>query len=280
MRHRLIIFFLPLIIALQVFAGFAEEGSRRFISLAPSTTEVLFALGLDDQIVGVSSYCNFPREAQSKEIIGSFSQPNIEKILSLKPDYVFCTGLEQAPVVAELKRLGLNVYVADPQTMEAFFRSVREMGRITAKEAQAEEMLRGIEKDLAEVSSRVLLVPQEKRPKVFIEIYHDPLTTAGKGSFVDELITLAGGVNIAADTKRPYSIFSAEQVISRDPDCILLAYMDIQAPESFVANRFGWSRIKAVKNKRVYNDINADLLLRPGPRIGEGVREVHGHLYP
>ncbi|MDD5246337.1 MAG: cobalamin-binding protein, partial [Candidatus Omnitrophica bacterium] len=258
----------------------AQGSARRFISLAPSTTEVLFALGLDDQIVGVSSYCNFPREAQNKEIIGSFSQPNIEKILSLKPDYVFCTGLEQAPVVAELKRLGLNVYVADPQTIEAFFQSVREMGRITAKEAQAEEMLRGIEKDLAEVSSRVLLVPQEKRPKVFIEIYHDPLTTAGKGSFVDELITLAGGVNIAADTKRPYSIFSAEQVISRDPDCILLAYMDIQAPQSFVANRFGWNRIKAVKNKRVYNDINADLLLRPGPRIGEGVKEAHRHFYP
>ena len=260
--------------------GTVPVAKPRYISLAPSTTEILFALGLDEEIVGVSSYCNYPLKAKNKERVGTFSRANTEKILSLRPDYIFCTGLEQAPIIAELRRLNLKVYVSDPANMQELFNSIRDMAKITGKVKEAENLIEHMENQIEEISSKVKLIPQEKRQKVFIEIWHDPLTTAGKSSFIDELLTLAGGVNIANDAGKAYSIFSQEEVIKRNPDCIILAYMDKESPQTSVGKRFGWSGISAVKNNRVYNDINPDLLLRPGPRVVEGIKEIYNKLYP
>ena len=264
-------------------AEIAESGTvprSRYISLAPSTTEILFALGLDEEIIGVSTYCNWPPQAKNKEKVGEFSQVNMEKILFLKPDYIFCTGLEQAPIITELRRLNLKVYVADPKNMQELFNSIRNIGEITGKTGEAKSLIENMKSEVEEIISKVILIPQNKRPKIFIEIWHDPLTTAGKGSFIDELISLAGGVNIAGDTKRPYSIFSPEEVIKRNPDCIILTYMDKELPLKLIGGRFGWKGISAVKNNRLYNDIGSYLLLRPGPRVVQGLKELHKILYP
>ncbi len=254
--------------------------SPRYISLAPSTTEILFALGLDEEIVGVSSYCNYPLKTRTKTKVGDFSHPNLEKIFSLKPDYIFCTGLEQAPIVLELKRLNFKVYVSDPTNIEELFTSIRNIGRITNKNQAAAQLINKMFSDIQAVSSKARLIPQEKRIKVFIEIWYEPLTTAGKGSFIDELINLAGGINVAYDIKRPYSNFSAEKVVNLNPECIIMAYMDKESPLKLVEGRFGWDNIDAVRNKRVFNDINPDILLRPGPRITEGLKEIYKRLYP
>jgi len=212
--------------------------------------------------------------------VGSFSSPSIEKIISLSPDYIFCTGLEQAPVIAQLRQLNFNVYVADPVNAKELFKTIEEIGQITHKIKEASLLIEKMESEIEEVVSKVKLIPQEERIKVFIEIWHEPLMTAAKGSFVDELITLAGGVNIAHDLIRPYCNFSAEKVISLNPQCIILAYMDSQAPLKLVQQRFGWNKIDAVKNGRVFNDIDPDTLLRPGPRITRGLIEVYKRLYP
>lgn len=258
----------------------AGAGRPRYISLAPSTTEILFSLGLNDAIVGVSSYCDYPQEAKGKKKVGDFSRPNIEEIISLKPDYVFCTGLEQAPVIAELRRRNLKVYVADPENIRQLLGSIKEIGRITGRQKEAENLVKNMEQDIKEITLKVNAIPHDKRPKVFIEIWHDPLTTAGKGSFVDELLTLAGGINIAYDAKRAYTIFSPEAVINRNPDCIILTYMAAQKETlKSVTGRFGWKDITAVKNKRIYNDINPDILLRPGPRVTLGLKEIYKRLY-
>ncbi len=270
----------PLDLHKIAMAGTVPESKARYISLAPSTTEILFALGLDDEIVGVSSYCNYPLKARNKERVGTFSRANIEKIFSLRPDYIFCTGLEQTPIITELRRLNLKAYVSDPANMQELFNSIRDIAKITGKVKAGGNLIEDMENQIEEVSSKVKLIPQDKRQKVFIEIWHDPLTTAGRGSFVDELLTLAGGVNIAGDTKRAYSIFSPEAVIKRNPDCIILAYMDKEKTQKSVGKRFGWLMISAVKNNRVYNDINPDLLLRPGPRVVEGIKKVYKKLYP
>jgi len=279
MRKKILVAALLFFLGTPVFTKVFAKDKPRYISLAPSTTEILFALGLDEEIVGVSTYCDWPPEAKNKDKIGSFSQINIEKIFSLKPDYIFCTGLEQAGMVKELKRLKLNIYVADPTNMKELFSAIKDMGKITGKANEAEILIHKMENGLEEIESKVKLIPENKRQKVFIEIWYDPLTTAGKGSYVDEVITLAGGVNIASDTKRAYSIFSAEEVISRNPDCIILAYMDKKKPKELVGGRFGWSRINAVKNGRLYNDIDPALLLRPGPRVVQGAREIYKRLY-
>lgn len=263
-----------------ISVGFSQEHSTRYISLAPSTTEILFALGLDAEIIGVSSYCNYPPQALTKSKMGEFSHPNIEKILSLKPDYIFCTGLEQSQAITELRRLGLKVYVADPSTVEELIDSIIDIGKITSKEYQAQIVAKQILDTIERMKEKVSLIPQGNKLKVFIEIWHDPLTTAGQGSYIDELLTIAGGKNIANDTKRPFSVFSSEEVISRNPDCIIMTYMDKAVPSKAVAGRFAWGTMNAVKNNRVYNDINPDLLLRPGPRVGQGVEELYKRLYP
>jgi len=277
MKKTLLI--ITLILAILSPRAGLYAAQKRYISLAPSTTEILFALGLDEEIAGVSSYCNYPLKAKLKEKVGDFSRPNIEKIVSLRPDYIFCTGLEQAPVIAELRRLNLKVCVSDPVNLEGVFDSIREIGKITGRVNAAENLINNMQDEVQEVSSKVKLIPLEKRPKVFIEIWYDPLTTAGKGSFVNELLILAGGVNIAGDTRIPYSIFSPEEVIRRNPDCIIFAYMDPKKPQKLLEGRLGWRGISAVKNNRLYNDINPDILLRPSPRIVLGIKEIHRRLY-
>lgn len=272
---RKIILFIFLILFIFAESAFCS----RYVSLAPSTTEILFALGLDEEIVGVSTYCNYPEKAKSKEKIGNFSQPNVEKILSLKPDYIFCTGLEQAKTVEDLKRLNLKVYVSDPKSIDELFATIEDIAKITGKVKQASVLISDMKSQIKKVNDKVKLIPENNRPKVFIEIWHSPITTAGKGCFVDELVTLAGGINIADDVKRPYSIFSQEEVIKRNPDFIILAYMDKDRGSDFIRKRFGWGNISAVKNNRIYNDINPDILLRPGPRIAQGIIELYKRFY-
>lgn len=282
MRKLLLI--LNLILVLVFFSvrqSFSLTNQKlKIVSLAPSVTEILFALGLDEEIVGVSQFCNYPSKAFIKEKVGTFSCPNIEKILSLKPDIVFCTGLEQALVIIKLKQLNLKVCVSDPSNFNELFDSIREIGLLVNKENQALNLIKGMKKEIEAINSNVKLIPQNKRPKVFVEIWHGPLMTAGKDSFIDELLRLAGGINIAYDTRRPYSYFSYEQVIVRNPECIILAYMDKGNPIRLIKQRFGWNDISAVKNNRIYNDINPDLFLRPGPRLIVALREIYKRLYP
>ncbi len=247
--------------------------------MAPSTAEILFALGLGKNIVGVSSYCDYPPEAESKDKVGDFSHPNMEKILFLKPDYIFSTGLEQAAAVNQLKRLNFKVYVSDPANIVELFESINDIGRITNRIEDAKELIQRMKKDIESVASKVRLIPAEKRTKVFIEIWHEPLMTAGKGSFIDELVILAGGINIAHNIGRPYSNFSPERIVKLNPGCIIMAYMDKESPLKLVGGRFGWADIDAVKNKQVFNDIDPDILLRPGPRITEGLKEIYKRLY-
>lgn len=272
----LIFFFINIITASAVSGA---DKKLRIISLAPSTTEILFALGLDDEIIGVSQYCNYPEQALNKTKIGTFSQPNIEKILTLKPDIIFCTGLEQAPAIDKLKKLNLKVYVCDPRNFRELFASIKEIAELTGKENEGKALIQKMKNEIKEISDKTQVMPDDKKPKVFIEIWSRPLMTAGAGSFVDELVSIAGGANIAKDTLRPYSYFSAEEVIKRDPDCIILAYMEYQSSKKALYQRLGWKNISAVKNNRVYNDIDPDLFLRPGPRITEGLRRLYEKLH-
>ena len=260
--------------------GFCQNTSARYVSLAPSSTEILFALGLDKEIVGVSSYCDYPAQARLKEIVGTFSQPNVEKVVSLKPDIVFCAGIEQAPVAAQLKRLGIKVVAHEPKNIKELLDSIKEIGSLTARQAQADELVKKMEQIIQEVSGKAAAIPVKLRPSVFVEYWNNPLMTAGPGSFIDELITLAGGRNIAYDAPRAYCNFSPEEVLSRNPDCIILAYMVSGNAATELTHRLGWSQLSAIKNNRVYADIDPSILLRPGPRIVEGLRQVHIRLYP
>jgi len=252
---------------------------QRIVSIAPSVTEILFCLGLDDEIIGVSTFCDYPSKAKTKEKVGTFSQPNIEKIVFLKPDIIFATGMEQASTVDDLRRLGMKVFVSDPESFEELFHSIREIAKLIHRKQEADLLIRQMEERIKRINDKVKFIPQEKRLSVFIEIGVDPLMTAGSGSFVDELISLAGGINIASDLPRNYSYFSSEQVLKCNPDCIILGYMDKKLDKAEVKSRLGWKDIKAVKNGRIYNDIDPNLFFRPGPRLVQGLEAIHQKLY-
>lgn len=279
-------FLVTVILILSFFcfdtAHLAASGvkKQRIISLTPATTEILFALNLNEEIIGVTTWCNYPPEAANKEKVGSFSQPDIEKILLLKPDIIFAAGLEQASVVERLRQLKLEVYVCDPSSMNELFESIAKIGKSVQREKEARDLVGRIKTKIGYISTKVRHIPEEERPMVFIEIWHDPLMTIGRNSFVNELISMAGGVNIAQDVPRAYSYFSSEQVIRRNPDCIILAYMGVYETLNRVKTRLGWGEISAVKNNRIYNDINPDIFLRAGPRLAEGLEEIYNRLYP
>jgi iron complex transport system substrate-binding protein len=270
---------IALLFLLVPHALHADEPRPRYISLAPAATEILFSLGLDEEIVAVSSFCNYPPAARDKEKIGSFSQPNREKILSLRPDIIFATGLEQAPAVNDLRRLGFRVVVSDPETIDALFASIREIGNLTRRETEADRLIESMRATIDAVERSCGRVAPEQRPQVFVELWHEPLMTAGKGSLVDEVLRRAGGVNIASDTPRPYSMFSPEAVIARNPDFILFAYMDPAAPAARLRRRAGWDRVRAVLTGNLIDDIDPDIILRPGPRLAQAIELLHRKLY-
>jgi len=272
-------YFIAVLAALVIpHAGFAA--GPKIVSLAPSTTEITCALGLYDNLVGVSTMCDYPKEVKKKEKVGSFSEPNIEQILALKPDVILATGLEQAQTVERLRKLGLPVIVSDPKGFRELYDSILTIGRACGKEKEAVSLINKMKKKISAVSAKVALIEPGKRPRVYFEVWHDPIMTAGKGSFIDEMITVAGGVNITSDAPRPFSQFSPELIVKRDPDVIILGYMvkGNSAAESF-SKRFGWDGIKAVRQNRVYDDIDPNTLFRPGPRLADAVVQLNKRFY-
>ncbi len=276
MRQRIAKIFVLLMV---VCWGRGYCAQVRIVSLAPATTEILFALGLGEEIVGNTVFCNYPEEAQRVYKVGTFSEPSIERIIALKPDIIFAAGLEQSPAVTQLQELGLKVIVSDPENLSELMESIEEIGRVTGKAPEAKKLVKQMREETASLREIVGLIPEEKRLKVFLEIWFDPIMTAGKGAFVDELLSIAGGINIAYDAPRAYSRFSAETVVKRNPDVIILGYMGQPHAQDSVAGRLGWQGIQAVKNKRIICDINPDLILRPGPRVVEGMRSIYNSLY-
>lgn len=271
---------LAIVVALPAGAQAYAEESIRIVSITPATTEVACALGLEKDLVGVSTFCDYPPSVKKKEKIGSFSDPNIEKIIMLKPDVVLATGLEQAQAVEKMKKLGLNVIPVEPGDFEGLFRSVTEIGKACGKDKEASELVRDMRRSLDSLRMKVNRIGASLRPRVYFEIWNDPIMTAGNGSFIGEMISIAGGINIADDTGRPFSQFSAELVVERDPDVIILGYMAAgPSAARSVGERAGWGGIKAVKSGRVYDDIDPDTLFRPGPRLIEGVKALNDRFY-
>lgn len=257
-----------------------KSDGLRIISLSPAGTEILFALGLQDKIIGVTSFCDYPKEAKLKEKIGSFTEPNTEKIISLKPNLIISVGNFRLEKINRLKKLGLNVHIYDPKNIKGLIETINSIGALTGKVNEGKMLNDSINLRIAKVQAEVAKIPYEKRLKVYIEISSDPIFSAGKGSFIDEVINLAGGVNITSDLKYSYSAISPEVVVKRNPDFIFLGYMIKNTSDiEMVKHRLGWENISAVKNDRVYNDLDPDIFLKLGPRIVDGIEIINKRIY-
>ncbi len=253
------------------------KAPARIVSLAPSNTELLFALGLGDRVVGVDNYSNYPAEAAKKEKIGGYSDTNIEKVVSLSPDLVLAAGITSKELLDSLTSRKLTVLVLNPADLAGVAGNMKLLGQVAGVPDKGQTAAADFQKRLETIAAKVK--DAKAKPRVFYEL--DPtLFTVGPGSFIDDMIVKAGGQNIVTDASNPYPQLNQEAVVSKDPEVILLGDDSggVDTPEK-ILTRAGWSNISAVKNKRIY-PLNADLVNRPGPRAADGVEAIAKALYP
>jgi len=263
-----------------------EKIPQRIISLAPSNTEILFALGLGDKVVGVTKFCNYPPEAKEKPKVGEFAPQtiNMEKIIALEPDLIFATGGIQKPLIPKLEEKGLKVVVLDPKNLAEVIEAINLVGKICGKEAQAAKIAEDMENRIKAIADKTNKLSQKERPRVLYILFAapgQPLWTAGRGTFEDEIIGKAGGVNIAEELEG-YKTLDLEKVITRDPEVIVTCAGHGEAKEA----TYNWVKteprlkdVSARKEGRIYQ-IDADLINRPGPRIVEALEKFAEFIHP
>ncbi len=251
---------------------------QRIVSLDPSITEILFALRLNNEVVGVTDYCDYPEQARSKSKVGGYINPNIEAIALLEPDLVVTTLKTNTPrLIQQLEDFGIKVFVLDPKKIEDIFANISSLAKLTCREERARELLEVLKKRLHEVRKKVTGI---SRPGVFLEMGANPLISVGPGSFAHDLIEIAGGRNVASQSSSPYRRYTLEEILLADPEVIIICSM---TPDDFsLAQKKWWKRwtnMSAVRNGRIYV-IEANLLTRPGPRIIEGLMEIAKAIHP
>jgi len=258
-----------------------ESQPERIISASPSETEILFALGLGDRIVGVSDYDNYPEEALSKPKVGGVLKPNVEAIIASEPDLLI-GGISMPDDAADkFRELNVNIYKTDPKNVEDVLTNIEQLGLITNTQAQAEELVAKMREDIRKVSEAVASLNEADKKKVYVEFA--PGWTVGSGEFMHELLTLAGGINIAGD-QPGWNKINEEKIIQDNPAVILYAanlvdYDSGKPLEEVIKNRSGWDQIQAIQDGRLIA-IDNDVLARPGPRITEGLLLMFEGIYP
>jgi len=257
-----------------------DQIPQRLVSFGPSITEILFALGLEEKVVGVSNYCDYPEAATLKPKVGDAFNPSLEKIVELEPDLVLTVKQEQ--LNSELDALGIKFMVLDPEDIDAIWGDIELVGEITGTEKRAEELIKDMQDSISQVTA---LMEDAPKVRVFFIVDATDLTlpwTAGAGSFIDALITMAGGENIAAKGQGAWVQFSLEQIVSSDPEVIIIQTMTGGIPtvskEELEAHP-AWGEMTAAKQGNICF-INGDLVSRPGPRIVQGLETMATIIHP
>jgi len=251
---------------------------QRIVSLAPSITETLFALGLDREVVGVTMLSTYPEAARSKPRVGTFINISLERVVALNPDLVIGTADgNRKETVKQLEGVGLPVYVVNPKSLAEIFDMIVNIGRITGRADEARVLADGLKKRVGRVASSLRGL---KRPRVFLQIGINPVITVGRDTLYSELIERAGGENIYKETTTRYPRCSIEDIIAKKPDIIIISSM--KRGGKFPAAKDGWIRwgtIPAVRQDRIYI-INTDLIDRASPRIVDGLEKMAEIIHP
>ncbi|MDF3018322.1 MAG: periplasmic binding protein [Thermomicrobiales bacterium] len=252
-----------------------ERSPTRIVSIAPSNTEMLFALGLDERIAGVDSYSTYPPEATQKPQVGTYLEPDLERVVAAEPDLILATEAHLGTVLPELDALGLPTMVIEPMNLDEVFSGMLLLGTITGVSPRAQQVVCELQERVDAVTDAIAGAP---RSRVFFELSPD-LYTAGPGSYVDDLISRAGGENVAAGAAELWPQLSAEAVVTADPEVILLADHEAGITAEQVAARPGWQEVSAVQQGRIVS-LDADLVARPGPRVVDGLEAIAAALHP
>jgi iron complex transport system substrate-binding protein len=245
---------------------------QRIVSLAPSNTEILFALGLGEKVVGVTDWCDYPPEALDKEKVGSFDTPDTEKIVALTPDLILVAYGTTMDVINSLIESGLTVFGIKTTDLDDVLNDIRTVGNITGKKAEANALTSEMESRIQAVTDETSEL--EERPRVFYIVWHDPLWTAGSETFIHELIEKGGGVNICQNITG-YTTISIEEVVARNPEVIITSEWSFE----WAQNVTSLNSTDARQNGRIYQG-DDDLVQRPGPRLVDGLEWFAYFIHP
>ncbi|MFB7158356.1 ABC transporter substrate-binding protein [Lysinibacillus sp. NPDC056232] len=256
-----------------------EAPPEKIVSLIPSNTEILFSLGLNDEIVGVTNNDDYPPEAAKKEKVGGMDY-NIEQIIALSPDIVLAhaSGMSYSKgAIEQLEAAGVKVFVvADAKNFNETYTTIEQLGRATGKLEEAKKVVATMKAKVAEVETKLEGV---KPKKVFVESTDEPeIYTAGKGTFMNEMLEMIHAENVAADTNDWYQI-DAEQIIAKNPDVIVVTYNYVPNILTKIPQRPGFETITAVKNKAIVQ-VDENTTSRQGPRLADGFEELAKAIYP
>ncbi len=246
---------------------------ERIVSLAPSNTEILFALGLGDRVVAVTMYCDYPPEALDKEKVGDYYGPDIERIIALQPDLILATDFHRFDLIPALEEQGFTVFAVAPQILEDVLESIQKIGEITGKEVEASELVSGMRSKVAEVKEQT--EDLEQKPSVLYMTWHDPMWTVGRNTWIDDMIDIAGGVNIFSQYFESGAMVEIEWVVFLNPEIIITSEWSYD----WALNATELGNTNASQTGRIYT-LDDDLVQRPGPRLVEGLEWLAHLIHP
>jgi len=251
---------------------------KRIISLAPSITEILFALGVEEEIVGVTGFCDYPDAALNKPRVGGFINPSIEKIVSLKPNLIIGTrDGNRMETIHRLSDLRFSVYLIDPKSFDGVISTIRNIGEIVGRPDESRKIIGDM---MAKKEYIIRATKSLPKPKVFFQIGHAPIITVGKGTLADDLIRLAGGESISEHEPLSYPLYSIETILLKAPEIIIVSSMESKRDCSNLVRMWQhWKSIPAVKMNAIYV-IDSNLVDRPTPRIVQGLEALVRIIHP
>ena len=250
---------------------------KRIISLAPSITEILFALGLNEEIVGVTEFCDFPSQALEKPKVG-YSHPNLESIVALQPDLLLAPkSFMRVDLLHKLEHLKIPTFVLEPHTVEDIMAHIQMLGRMVGRSQEGNEETAVLRKQVSSLAQELEGLP---RPTMLYVLNSEPLITVGPGSFIHHLIELAGGRNAAEEARTSYPRLTMEEVLRQNPEFLVFPVGRFEGiPQSEQESWKRWDTLNAVKHNRLFQ-VQSDLLNRPGPRIIDGLKQLVNILHP
>jgi iron complex transport system substrate-binding protein len=257
-----------------------EKTPMRIVSLSPSNTEILFAVGAGDRVVGGTTYDTYPPEAVNLSKIGGFSSVNVEAVVNLSPDLVLAEDGNGLDTINVLKKLDLKVVTVNPKTMDDILENIRLVGNITGNDAAAESLTADMTHQISDITDMTEDIPNSRKPRVLYIVWHEPMYAAGAGSFPDDLIQMAGGMNIIEIEGWP--VISIEDVVDKNPQIIICSGMgggSYTIMEAITGNQV-LAQTDAVKNNKVYPADDPNTIELAGPRIVQGLAELHGFIAP
>ena len=251
---------------------------KRIISLAPATTEILFELGFDEEIVGVTRECDYPKKAQDKEKVGEYMNFNIETIVSLKPDVIIMAAEGNVKgKLKEIERLGLTVYTVSTKNIDELLTTIKDVGSVTGKQKEGEALAKRVEDEIEAVKKRLIGV---KKKTVFCIIGIEPIIGAGANTLIGDIIKVAGGINIIGEDAPDYPVVNLEGLYVKNPEVILISSMgseEISKNDNPVLEKF--SKTNAAKKGAVFM-VDSDVLCRPSYRIIDAIKNIAKKIHP